>query len=179
MKGRNLVGERHGRLLIVARAPKELWRDRNACWFAECDCGGFSLVRGTDLKNTKSCGCYRRENTATIGRSNKGKANLSATTHGHSKPGRVTGTYRSWQAMKDRCLKEDRRDYQWYGAKGITICERWLESFENFLEDMGERPPGTSLDRIDPFGNYEPSNCRWADSKTQRMNQRRMLAKAA
>lgn len=73
--------------------------------------------------------------------------------------------------MRDRCSKRQHQAFANYGGRGITVCERW-SSFENFLADMGERPAGTSLDRIDPNGNYEPSNCRWADDMAQRSNQR-------
>jgi hypothetical protein len=75
--------------------------------------------------------------------------------------------------MKWRCLNPNTRSFQNYGAVGVTICERWLNSFEAFLVDMGERPPGKTLDRIDPHGNYEPDNCRWATPLEQRHNQRR------
>jgi hypothetical protein len=73
--------------------------------------------------------------------------------------------------MWSRCTNENVRQWKWYGARGITVCERW-RSFKNFLEDMGERPEGLTLDRIDPDGNYEPGNCRWTSSKEQRINQR-------
>src|SRR6185503_18205761 len=80
-----------------------------------------------------------------------------------------TGAYQSWHGMKTRCLRPSSRMYYRYGGRGITVCERWMQ-FENFLADMGERPAGMSLDRIDSNGNYEPSNCRWADDKTQNRN---------
>jgi hypothetical protein len=80
-----------------------------------------------------------------------------------------TGTYSSWQAMKARCQIESATEYHRYGGQGITVCNRW-QSFENFLADMGERPEGHSIDRIDSSGNYEPGNCRWADNLTQSNN---------
>jgi hypothetical protein len=84
----------------------------------------------------------------------------------------LSGAYRSWQKMRNRCLNPNTIQYKWYGGCGISICERW-ESFENFLNDMGERPAGTSLDRFpNPAGNYEPSNCRWATPKQQANNRR-------
>lgn len=81
-------------------------------------------------------------------------------------------TYRSWECMKQRCLNKNSADYDNYMKRGIVICNRWLV-FKNFLADMGERPNNTSLDRVDNNGNYEPSNCRWASPREQRMNQRR------
>jgi len=74
--------------------------------------------------------------------------------------------------MKSRCLNPKVANYKDYGGRGITICDRWKESFENFLKDMGTRPDGSSIDRIDVNGNYEPGNCRWATAKVQRENQR-------
>lgn len=79
--------------------------------------------------------------------------------------------YSTWRGMRGRCNNPHRHNFHNYGGRGITICSRW-ENFENFLADMGERPEGHTLDRIDPDGNYEPRNCRWADAKTQRANKR-------
>jgi hypothetical protein len=83
----------------------------------------------------------------------------------------MTPTYQTWHAMRQRCLDPMASNYKWFGARGITICERWSE-FGVFLMDMGERPPGMTLDRIDVNGNYEPGNCRWADMGTQQRNKR-------
>lgn len=89
--------------------------------------------------------------------------------------------YGSWAAMLDRCRLASHKDYPRYGGRGITVCDRWLGSagFWNFVADLGERPEGHSLDRIDNDGNYEPDNCRWATAHEQRMNQQRMNRKAS
>lgn len=81
-------------------------------------------------------------------------------------------TWNSWQSMKARCLRPTAHAYERYGGRGISICAAWIDSFETFLHDMGERPPNTSLDRIDVNGHYEPNNCRWASRKQQTANQR-------
>jgi hypothetical protein len=96
-----------------------------------------------------------------------------ATKHGMS----GSREYRSWEGMKQRCFNPRAANYENYGDQGITVCEEWL-SFEAFYADMGPCPPGYSLDRIDPNGNYEPGNCQWADAKQQRQNQRPRRASA-
>ena len=120
-----------------------------------CDCGNETSVMLTNLKTgkTSSCGC-----------------NLPRK-HGYGK----TPTYRSWYSMRDRCNNSRHVKYRLYGGRGVKVCERWNTDFLNFLADMGERPPGTSIDRINGDGDYEPGNCRWASSKTQATNVRPSL----
>lgn len=131
-------------------------------WFCRCDCGGEIRIETNNLRRADrkpSCGCQSREIT-------------SATNSTH----RMTGSpvYRSWASMKRRCYAPLDLGYENYGGRGITVCERWRHSFERFFEDMGHPPSRThTLDRIDPNGNYEPDNCRWADKKTQARNTRR------
>jgi hypothetical protein len=100
---------------------------------------------------------------------NKGKRN-GRFRHGHRLNGKRTKTYNSWRAMMQRCYNPNHWMYERYKYLGVTVCERW-HKFANFLEDMGERPEGTTLDRIENWKGYEPGNCRWADSHTQRVNQ--------
>lgn len=93
--------------------------------------------------------------------------------HGHSLGNYKTRskTYRSWERMRERCNRPKHKSYAYYGGRGIKICERWND-FNNFLSDMGERPEGKTIDRINVNGNYEPSNCKWSTSREQRVNQR-------
>lgn len=100
------------------------------------------------------------------------QAALKATVHGHA--GKRSGTYTSWRSMMDRCNNPSKDNYKWYGGRGVTVCERW-ENFENFLADMGERPSNMTLDRKDPYGNYEPDNCRWATTAEQGANKRKKI----
>lgn len=128
-----------------------------------CACGTEREVRIQSLKSggSRSCGC---DVPARMSALLKGRAR----THGRA----ASDTYRSWQAMKSRCGNPKHRAFKDYGARGIVVCERWADSFENFLADMGERPPGATLDRKDGDGNYEPGNCRWASRKEQQRNRR-------
>jgi hypothetical protein len=94
--------------------------------------------------------------------------------HGNSTGYAVTPTYQSWRSMIQRCTNPKRRNYKWYGGRGITVYNRWLDSFDNFFKDMGQRPAGKTLDRYpNPDGNYEPGNCRWATQREQIHNSRR------
>lgn len=160
----DMAGERIGRLVVSGRVRTD---DGKAWWLCRCDCGEQKVVLGSSLRRanaTRSCGCLGRE-----------KATGAPRTHGHSVGGTMTPTYRAWRAMKYRCYVETCSFYPLYGGRGITVCDRWLESFENFLADMGERPKepkGLSLDRIDNDGDYEPGNCRWATAKQQARNRR-------
>lgn len=147
----NFAGYRFGRLVALVKD----YRTRK--WLCVCDCGSFSTVSIYKLWDglTKSCGCLNRDNSS-----------VRKTTHGLSKSSRA---YHTWYGMRQRCQNKNSPKYPRYGGRGITVCERW-EAFENFLQDMGEPPKGTSLDRVNNDGNYEPSNCRWATPTQQVLN---------
>lgn len=102
------------------------------------------------------------------------KSNPTRTRHGHASKKATSPTFRSWQGMLARCTNPNEPAYPRYGGRGIKVCERW-RSFESFLEDMGERPPGTSIDRLDVNGDYVPDNCRWSTNVQQSRNQRRTV----
>lgn len=157
----DMTGMSFGRLTVVSL--HSITSNGNGKWLCSCECGGATVSYRSNLikGRTTSCGCYAKENMSRI-----------KTTHGHSRFNARTRTYKSYEAMKERCCKPEHISYPNYGAIGVTVCERWLGSFEKFLEDMGERPKGTTLDRIDSGGNYEPANCRWATTKEQGLNRR-------
>jgi len=137
---------------------------RRKAWKCLCSCGKTRLIREYSLRSgdTSSCGCLHREMVSKM----TSKLNLK-----HGRYG--TPEYKSWQMMKERCYYPSNDSYKNYGGRGITICERWRNSFAAFFEDMGLRPgPGYSLDRINPNRDYEPGNCRWATPKQQLNNQR-------
>jgi hypothetical protein len=160
------LGLRFGRLVVIAEAGSGPGGVR---WFCQCDCGNQIIATGCHLRQlTKSCGCWKREYVRRI----QPLGAVGATRHGHARRGKMTPTYNSWMAMRARCLDPKVKAFKNYGGRGITICQQWLDRFENFLADMGERPEGLSLDRIDNAGNYEPGNCRWATRTEQNVNQR-------
>jgi hypothetical protein len=148
------LAERYGRLRVIGRESHFA--------ICICDCGSNRRVDTSKLRNgeTRSCGCLAREISSTRDHS----------THGMTH----TATYRSWQKMRDRCSNPKNDHWKLYGGRGIVVCERWRDSFENFLADMGTRPAGCTLDRFpNRDGNYEPGNCRWATSQQQGRNTRR------
>ncbi len=148
-----MLGMQFSRLVVVGELPM---RGQMRMLQCRCACGNNRKVSASNLRSghTKSCGCFRREDST-----------ARATIHGKT----GTGAFRSWIAIRQRCVNPNTKAFKYYGARGITVCERW-RSFANFLEDMGERPESFSLDRIDNDKGYEPGNCRWASTTTQTRN---------
>lgn len=170
MRKLDITGEKYGRLTAMYRIPLK----GNCDWHCICDCGKEVDVKLNNLRNghTKSCGCLNLELVSERGKVTKNLNCLSRLTHGHTRKGKISPEYRSWYSMKRRCYDPKHKGYKYWGGRGITVCDEWKNDFERFLSDMGERPLGTSIDRIDVDGNYEPSNCRWATSTIQNNNRR-------
>ena len=151
----DMAGKQFGKWTVLRRGGTSA--TRKALWLCRCECGKESLVDGDSLRRggSKSCGCL---------------VDVAKLKHGKSR----TTEHVIWGNMIQRCTNPKTINYKDYGGRGIIVCQRWRDSFENFLSDMGKRPSfDYTLDRIDNNGNYEPGNCKWSTQSEQNKNQRR------
>lgn len=158
-KLKDLTGQKFGRLTVLYKLNN--YHKRGAYWLCVCKCGNLKEVFGRDLRrgSTRSCGCLQRDITSKI----------------HTKHGKHnTRLYHIYYAMKNRCYNKDNNRYQYYGKRGIVVCDEWLNDFQAFYEWAmnNNYKENLTIDRIDPNGNYTPDNCRWADIATQNRNTR-------
>ena len=151
-----MISKKFGRWTVFEQA-KERDNKRHIMWVCKCDCGTIRKVQGSNLRASlsRSCGCISEE---------ANRKRLA--THGMGS----TNIYKIWKGMKSRCYNPNNDSYKYYGGRGIKVCNRWFESFENFLADMGMPAEEMSIDRIDGDGDYDPSNCKWATHKEQMRN---------
>jgi len=163
----DITGQRYGRLTALAVVGRDA--NKRTLWRFRCDCGAEKEIDGAHVRYGKivSCGCYLNSILSENAKKHLARFAGSNRSHGMSR----TPVYAVWKTMHDRCRNPRNKDYKHYGALGVQVCERWAK-FENFIADMGPRPDGLTLERNDPAGNYEPSNCRWATWAEQQRNKR-------
>lgn len=155
MKLIDITGQKFGKLIVIERFDKKRWK-------CQCECGNITYSDGYQLRKgiTKSCGCFHKE----ICGDNHRK-------HGFTR----TRLYRIYYKMKERCYRTKNDNYKYYGGLGVTICDEWLNDFQKFASWSLSHgyADNLTIDRINPYGNYEPSNCRWITIQEQQKNKRK------